>query len=207
VGVAKSTRYRELLGPRATLYLPAEQFIVSAQMLVLRTTSPLNVVAGVARERVRAVDPDVQVMRVAPFAELLEGPLARPRFNAFLLGMFGMAALLLATIGLYAVMAASVRQRGAEIGIRVALGATASDVRRLVLGEGLRLAGIGAAVGFATAAVATRLLRGLLFNVHPLDPASMLAAALLLLGVSMLASYLPARRATRVDPMAMLRAE
>jgi len=207
VGVVRPTRYRELAEPRATLYLPAEQFIAAAEMLVLRTASPLTLVAGLARERVRAVDPDVQVTRVAPFTELLQGPLARPRFNAFLLGVFGLAALLLAAIGLYAVMAASVRQRYTEIGVRVALGATTSDVRRLVLGEGLRLAGRGAAIGLASAVVATRLLRGLLFGVHPLDPASLLAAVLLLVGVSALASYIPARRATRVDPVAMLRAD
>jgi ABC-type antimicrobial peptide transport system permease subunit len=163
-------------------------------------------VAGVARDRVRALDPDVQVMRVAPFAELLQGPLARPRFYAFLIGVFGVAALLLAAAGLYAVLAASVRQRYTEIGIRVALGATASDVRRLVLGEGLRLGGLGAAIGLAIAMVTSRLLRGLLYDVHPLDPAVLLAAGLLLVGASVLASYLPARRATRVDPVAMLRA-
>lgn len=146
-------------------------------------------------------------MRVAPFAELLEGPLARPRFNAFLIGVFGVASLLLAAIGLYAVIAASVRQRYTEIGIRVALGATASDVRGLVLGEGLRLAGLGAAIGLASAAMATRLLRGLLFDVQPLDSASLLAATLLLMGVSALVSYLPARRATRVDPIALLRTD
>jgi ABC-type antimicrobial peptide transport system permease subunit len=89
----------------------------------------------------------------------------------------------------------------------MALGATAADVRGLVLGEGLRLAGLGAAIGLASALLATRLLRGLLFGVHALDPASMLGAALLLVGVSALASYLPARRATRVDPVAMLRSE
>lgn len=207
VGVARPTRYRELVRPRATLYLPAEQFIAAAEMLVLRTASPPALVAGLVRERVRAVDPDVQVTHVAPFTELLQGPLARPRFNAFLIGVFGIAALLLAAIGLYAVIAASVRQRYTEIGVRVALGATASDVRGLVLGEGLRLAGLGAAIGLATAAAATRLLRGLLFGVHPLDPVSLLAAALLLVGVSALASYIPARRATRVDPVSMLRAE
>jgi ABC-type antimicrobial peptide transport system permease subunit len=176
-------------------------------MLVLRTASPLTLVARLARERVGAVDPDVHVLRVAPFRELLQAPLARPRFNAFLIGVFGVAALLLAAIGLYAVMAASVRQRYKEIAIRLALGASASDVRTLVVGEGLRLAGLGAAIGLASASAATRLLRGLLFGVHPLDPVSLLAAALLLVGVSALASYLPARRATQVDPASTLRAE
>jgi predicted permease len=206
VGVARPTRYRELTELRPTLYLPAEQFIVAARMLALRTASPLALVAGLARERVRAVDPDVQVMRVTPFSELLDEPLARPRFNAFVIAVFGAAALLLAAVGLYAVMAAYVRQRYPEIGIRVALGATASDVRRLVLGEGLRLAALGAALGLVGAVVASRLLRGLLFEIDPLDPVSILIAALLLVGVSALASYMPARRAVGVDPIATLRA-
>ncbi len=207
VGVARPTRYRELAVPRATLYLPAEQFIAAAEMLVVRTPSPLALVAGLVRERVRAVDPDVQVTHVAPFTELLRGPLARPRFNALLIGVFGVAALLLAGIGLYAVMAAFVRQRHTEIGIRFALGATGSDVRRLVLKEGVWLAGLGAVIGLASAMVATRLLRGLLFEVQPLDPVSMLAAALLLVAVSALACYLPARQATRVDPVTLLRTD
>jgi predicted permease len=207
VGVARSTRYRELAAPRATLYLPAEQFMVAAEMLMVRTSSPLALVAGEVRARVRAVDPGVQVTRVSPFRELLRGPLARPRFNAFLIGVFGIAALLLAAVGLYAVVAAYVRQRYTEIGVRVALGATAADVRGLVLGEGLRLAALGAVIGLAVAAAATRGLRALLFEVQPLDPTALLAAALLLVGASTLASYLPARRATRVDPIALLRTE
>jgi len=104
-------------------------------------------------------------------------------------------------------MAAYVRQRYPEIGIRVALGATASDVRRLVLAEGVRLAGLGAAIGLGAAVAGTRVLRGLLFGVHALDPASMLGATLLLVGASALASYLPARRATRVDPVSVLRSQ
>jgi predicted permease len=207
VGVARPTRYRELGRPRATLYLPAEQFVAAAEMLVLRTRSPLTLVAGLVRERVRAVDPEVQVTQVAPFTELLRGPLARPRFNALLVGGFGVAALLLAAIGLHAVIAASLRQRYAELGLRMALGATASDLRRLVLGEGLRLAGLGAAIGLAGAVAATRLLRGLLYGVHPLDPATLLSAALLLVGISALACYIPARRAKRVDPVSLLRTE
>jgi putative ABC transport system permease protein len=205
VGVAARTRYRELADPRPTLYLPAEQFIVSARMVVVRTAASLAVVSAAARERVRGVDPDVQVMRVAPFTEMLAGPLARPRFNAFLIGVFGIAALILAPVGLYAVMAAYVRQRDTEIGVRVALGATARDVRRLVLGEGLRLAGLGALIGIASAAVGSRFLRGLLFEVEPLDPVSIAGAAQLLVGISMVAAYVPARRATRLDPIVVLR--
>jgi ABC-type antimicrobial peptide transport system permease subunit len=124
-----------------------------------------------------------------------------------LLVVFAATALLLSTIGLYGVMAASVRQRDAEIGVRLALGATARDVRRLVLGEGLRLAVGGAVAGLALAWTATRLLRGSLFETEPLDPATLVGAAVLLIGAALLATYLPARRAGRVDPVVMLRAE
>lgn len=205
VGVVKPTRYRELREPRPTLYLPGAQFVMSAPLLVLRTALPLPLVAGLARARVQAVDPSVEVTRVAAFADLLAGPLARPRFNAFLIGIFGVAALLLATIGLYAVMATYVRQRDPEIAVRVALGASAADVRRLVLREGLRLASIGAAIGVGGTSAAARVMRGLVFGVEPLDPASILGAALLLVGVSALACNLPARRAARLDPAAVLR--
>jgi hypothetical protein len=205
VGVVKATRYRELLEPRPTLYLPAPQFMMSGPMLALRTRLPATRVAGLARARVQAVDPNLEVVRVASFSELLEGPLARPRFTAWLIALFGVAALMLAAIGLYAVMAAYVRQRYPEIGIRLALGATASDVRRLVLGEGLQLAGLGALIGLGGAVAGTRALRGLLFGVHPLDPASLLGAVLLLMGAALLACFLPTRRATRVDPVVVLR--
>src|SRR6185369_3696051 len=147
VGVAGSTRYRELEEPRSTLYLSAPQFNFGAEMLVLRTTTPLAAIGPLVREGMRAVDPLVQVMQIAPFEEMLQRPLARPRFNALVLGIFGLAALGLAGIGLFAMIAASVRLRDTEIGVRVALGATTSTVRRLVMGEGLRLAGAGAVIG------------------------------------------------------------
>ncbi len=207
VGVVRPTRYRELFVPRPTLYLPAEQFQYSATMLVLRTSAPLETVSGVARAAVRAIDPTVAVMRVAPFAEMLERPLARPRFTALVIGIFGVAALLLAAIGLYGVMATLVRQRHREIGIRLAIGATAADVRRLVLGEGLRLVCAGTVTGLVVTVMATRVLRGLLFGVHPLDPSTLLFAVAALAAVSALASYLPARRAARVDPVELLRSE
>jgi putative ABC transport system permease protein len=205
VGVAAPTRYRELARPRATLYLPAAQFIVTAQLFVLRTTAPLELTASLARDSVKAVDPTVQVMRIAPFERMLDGPLARPRFNAFLLSVFGVTALLLAAIGLAAVMAAYVRQRDREIALRVALGATPANVGRLVLGEALSLGGLGAAIGLAGAAAATRLVRGMLFEVDALDPMTLAGAALLLMVAAALAAYAPARRATRLDPAPMLR--
>jgi predicted permease len=205
VGVVKPTRYRELAVARPTLYLPAPQFIVSAEALLVRTALPLAALADLSRHRVRAVDPSVRVMSVLPFHQLLEAPLARPRFNAFLIGIFGAASLLLAAVGLYAVMAASVRQRHAEIGIRLTLGATPSGVRRLVLGEALRLSAIGAGIGLAIAVAASRVLRGLLFAVDPLDPVSLLGAAVLLVLASSLATYPPARHASGVDPATVLR--
>ena len=141
-------------------------------------------------------------MRVTPFERLLDGPLARPRFNAFLLGVFGLSALVLAAVGLAAVMAAYVRQRDREIALRVALGATPANVRRLVLREALTLAGLGAAVGLAGATAATRFVRGMLFEVAALDPLTLGGAALLLIAVAALAASGPARRATRLDAIA-----
>jgi predicted permease len=205
VGVVRPTRYRELAEPRATLYLPAEQFMVTAKTLILRTSSPLDVVARLARERVSAVDPELRVTRIARFTELLQAPLARPRFNASLIAVFGLVALVLTAIGLYAVMGAWVRQRHPEIGVRVALGASPSDVRRVVLGEALRLVGAGVAIGLVGALAAFRALRGLLFEVHHRDPLTLLGAALLLVATALLAAYLPARAAARLDPLAVLR--
>jgi predicted permease len=205
VGVAGTTRYRELVTPRLTLYVPAEQFMISAGNLAIRTVAAPAFVAGIVRDAVRAADPSVRVTRVAPYAEYLRVPLAWPRFNALLLGIFAVAALLLSAVGLYGVMAASVRQRRSEIGVRLALGATAVDVRRLVLGEGLRLAGAGAIAGLALAFAGTRALRGLLFDTEPLDPLSLGTAALALVGAALVATWLPARRAMRVDPIEVLR--
>jgi predicted permease len=205
VGIAAQTRYRTLTAPRPTLYLPAAQLQMTATNLVLRTTASLELVASTAADRLRVIDPDVRLMRVVSFAEMLDRPLARPRFNAFLLTIFGMGALLLSTVGLYAVMAVYVRQRGREIALRMALGATATGVRRFVLLETVRLAGLGAVIGMAGAAATARLFRGLLFEVDATAPATMIGAALILIAASALASYVPVRRATRVDAVAMLR--
>jgi len=207
VGVAGTTRYRELATPRPTLYIPNEQFGIAAGRLAIRASAPVALVAGVVEDAVHAADPGIRVTRVAPYAEYLRAPLAWPRFNTLLLGVFAAAALLLSAIGLYGVMAASVRLRLAEIGVRLALGASAGDVRRMVLGEGVRLAIAGAVVGLALAAATTRVLRGQLFETAPLDPATLLAAAAALVAAAGVATWLPARRATQVDPIDVLRAE
>ncbi len=205
VGVASRTRYRDLRASQATLYVPDTQLIVTAQSLAVRSTAPLSQVASVVHEQVRAVDPAVRVPRIAPFGELLREPLARPRFYTFVLIVFGVSALLLSAIGLYAVIAASVRQRYGEIGVRLALGARPGDVRRMVLREGMLLAAGGAVVGLALALVVTQFLRGLLYEVDPLDPAALLIATALLLGAAGVACYLPARVAARMDPLIALR--
>jgi putative ABC transport system permease protein len=205
VGIAASTRYRELTRPRPTLYLPAAQFLITAQRFVLRTDASADRLASVIRDRIGTIDPSVLVVRVAPFARMLDAPLERPRFNAFLLGIFGLTALLLSAIGLSAVVAASVRQRDREIAIRLALGATGGNVRGLVLREAMWLSGIGAVVGLAGAIAGTRVLRELLYEVDVLDPLTLVVAVLLSFAGSMFASYVPMLRAGRIDAMTVLR--
>jgi predicted permease len=207
VGVAMPTRYREIRDRRATLYIPASQFLGAAHDLVVRASARLPLVADLVRSRVRVLDPDVQVMPLRPFAALLDVPLARPRFSAVLITVFGVTALALAAIGLYAVMAASVRLRRREIGVRIALGATAADVHRLVFAEAARLVAVGGALGLVFAILTARVLRGLLFEVQPLDPLAFAATVSLLLAVTGVAVYVPARQAGCVDPATMLRAE
>jgi ABC-type antimicrobial peptide transport system permease subunit len=138
---------------------------------------------------------------------MLAAPLARPRFNAFLIVVFGGVALVLATIGLYAVVASSVRQRYREIGIRVALGAKAGDVLKLVITQGMKLVLAGLAIGLAGAFALTRVLTGFVYQVSVTDPITFTTLSLLLVAVAVLACYLPARRATKVDPMVALRCE
>jgi ABC-type antimicrobial peptide transport system permease subunit len=179
----------------------------AADDLVIRTTLAVSAVADLVRVRVRALDADVEVLPPRGFGELLDVPLARPRFNAFLITLFGVGGLALAAVGLYTVMTAVVRQRRREIGVRLAIGATAGEVRRIVLGEGAWLVAVGAVVGLALAGVTTRVFQSLLFEVQPFDAVSWVSALAVIAVVTMVALYLPVRQAGRVDPASLLRAE
>jgi hypothetical protein len=207
VGVVAPTRFRTLTGTTPSLYVPAAQLIATAHDLAIRTTLPASSVMELARTEARSIDPNVQVMPARVFSALLELPLARPRVYALLSTLFGGTGLALAAIGLYAVLAAGVRARSREIGIRMAVGATAVDIRRLVVADAAILVGAGAVIGAGLMAAGARVISGLLYGVGPADPLSIAATGGSLLAVAGLALAIPLRRASRVDPAMLLRAE
>jgi len=163
--------------------------------------------AGSVREVIKQMDRDQYVAAIQPMTKLVTDSVARRRFNALLTGLFSIVALLLASIGIFGVLTYTVAQRTQEIGLRVALGAQTRDVLRLVLGQGVRLILFGLAVGLAASFALTRVLGGMLFGVTPTDPLTFVAVSLLLTSVALIACYIPARRATKVDPLVALRYE
>ncbi len=175
--------------------------------LVVRTSSEPARVTAAVREAIHAVDPDQPVSNVMTMNENLAGVLVTERFSAILMNALGASGLLLAALGLYGVMAYSVSQRTAEIGVRVALGAQRIHVLQLILSQGAKLTLLGVVIGVAAAWALTRLLAGLLFEVNATDPATFLSISLLLVSIALIACFLPARRALSVDPVIALRAE
>jgi ABC-type antimicrobial peptide transport system permease subunit len=175
--------------------------------LLLRGEGDPRALAAPLRALVRELDPSLPLAGVRPMSDVVAGALATPRLAGWLLALFAGLALALSAVGIYGLLAYLVSQRRTEIGIRIAIGAPRASVLWLVLGQGLRLAGAGLALGMAAALALTRLLASLLHGVEPRDPATFAAAPLALLAAALLASYLPARRATRVDPSVVLRAE
>jgi putative ABC transport system permease protein len=159
------------------------------------------------KDKIWSVDNQIPVTRVQTMTEARAASVAGQRFNMLLLGIFASVALILAAVGIYGVISYSVTQRTHEIGIRMALGAQTKDVLKLILGRGLLLALAGVAIGIAGAFALTRVMASLLFNVSATDPVTFAVVALLLVLVALLASYIPARRAMRVDPMVALRYE
>jgi putative ABC transport system permease protein len=206
VGDVKQTNLNAETEP--AIYLPHTQSPSPLMTLVVRTRSadPTSVAASV-RGEIRALDRDIPVTSMRAMEQVLAASVSQRRFSMLLLGIFAGVALLLAAVGIYGVMAYSVTQRTHEIGIRMALGAQGGDILKLVVGQGMILALIGVAIGLAAALLLTRVMMSLLFNVSATDPLTFAAVSLLLITVALIACYIPARRAMRVDPMEALRYE
>jgi putative ABC transport system permease protein len=175
--------------------------------ILLKAGSSPEQLASPLRAAVASIDRNVPVSGISTLGEMVSDSIEQPRFFALLSVSFAALALILAAIGIYGVMAYAVAQRTREIGVRMALGATPSTVFRLVVGDGLKLTGLGVALGVAASLIVARWLTTLLFNVRPGDPWTLAATAAVLLLVAAAACFIPARRATRVDPMVALRAE
>ena len=210
VGVVADIRQRGLdQDVKPMIYAPFQQDrggFVRFVSFVVRTVTPASVADGV-RAEIRRAAPDLPIESTVTMDEALAASVAQPRFRTVLLGLFATTATLIATCGLYGLMAYSVAQRRREIGVRMALGATRRDVLRLVLTRALRIVVAGLIVGLAGAAGVTRVLQTFLFGVTPTDPLVFTIVTLLLLAVGLMAAWLPARRATRIDPWSALRAE
>jgi predicted permease len=208
VGVVRDSKYRTLgENPRPSTYVPLAQNHETGMTLHVRTSGNPVSLAGSVRREVQALDPNLAVTSIQSLSDVVAASLFAARMGAVLLAIFGFLALLLAAIGLYGVMSYAVSRRTREIGIRMALGARKGNVLRLVLREGLTLVSAGVATGLIVAAAATRLLASFLYGVSPLDATTFAAIPLMLALVALLASYLPARRAARVDPIIALRYE
>lgn len=208
VGVMSDVRHASLTSePFAEMYVPMRQRPVRRMTLVLRTAGSLHGLPAAIVQEVRAIDANQPIANVRPLGDLVRGSVAGPRFTTMLLVAFGGLALTLVVIGVYGVMSYAVMQRTREIGIRMALGGRAADVARMVLGQGLALVAVGAALGVAGALALTRVLSTLLFQIRPTDPMTYVATVLLIGVVGLAACAIPARRATRIDPGRALRAE
>jgi predicted permease len=206
VGVVKNIKHDGLdVDGVPHLYVPLNQFLGRTLSLALRTSLPASMLEAQIRGAIQSVDPGLPVFNVTSMDEVLDASLASRRFSANLVAVFAGGALLLASIGIYGLLAYMVGQRSREIGLRLALGAQRADVLRLVLGKGVVLAGLGIVTGVIFSASTASMMASLLYGVRPHDPAVFLIVPLLLLAVAALASYLPARRATKVDPIVALR--
>jgi putative ABC transport system permease protein len=209
VGVVGNVKYRTLAGEfTPEVYLCASQIPIDSMWIVARTSvsNPAGITSAVRKE-LAEVDRNIPLVRVRVFDEYLSRALARPRFNAMLLSIFAGTALVLTAIGIYGVMAYSVSQRTNEIGIRIALGAGKNSIFRLVVGQAMTIVAISLVLGVIGAFAATRLLNSLLYGIGASDPVTFIAIMFLVSAVAFLAAWLPARRATRVDPIVALRAE
>lgn len=208
IGVVGDVKLATVEGDiRATAYLSSRQYAFGLMNFVVRTSSDPARLGPSAVQVIRQIDPLLPVAAVRPLADVFAESIARPRLTAAAMSVFAAAALLLAALGVYGIVAYSVSQRSREFGIRVALGAKPAQIIRMVVGQNLRVVVIGLVLGLVIAIPATRLLRGLLYQVGPNDPAVFLGIGSMLAVVAIVASYLPARRGTQVDPVVTLKSE
>lgn len=208
VGVVAEARYFSIRDDsRDALYLPHDQAPTSSVFVVLRSTRDVSALAGEIRTTVAGLDPSLAVAQIRPMESIVADALGPERFVTLLLGLFAGVALVLAVVGLYGVVSYGVSQRLREMGVRLALGAESGDIRGLVLGQSFKMVGLGLVLGVAGGVAVTRLMENLLFGVSATDPWTYTTVALVLAGVATLASALPARRAARVDPIDVLRAQ
>jgi putative ABC transport system permease protein len=208
VGVVGTIKHGSLdESPRAAMYVSIDQLAPPDMTVVLRSSGNPAQLSAALRDTVSSLDPNQAISTIRSMDDVVSGSVAQPRFASQILGLFAVLALLLAAVGLYGLIAYTVTQRTHEIGIRMALGAEPRDVLKLVIGQGLKLALAGAAIGIVGALALTRLMQGLLFQVSPTDPVTFIGVTVLLTVVALAASYIPARRAMRVDPMIALRYE
>jgi putative ABC transport system permease protein len=206
VGLVEHVRSESLTKDgRGAIFYPYRFFPWWPMVVTVRATGDPAVMAGAIRSEVSAIDPDVPIADVRAMDDYVSRAMAQSRFTLTLIAVFAAIALILASIGLYGVISYSLRQRVQEIGVRVAFGAGSRSIVQLILRHGLILAVTGVVLGLGVAVVVTRMASSLLFGVTPTDPATFIGVPLLLVAVAALASYIPARRATRIDPVHALR--
>jgi predicted permease len=205
VGVVRDFHYREHRESTPTIFRPYWQ-VLAQGYLVVRTRGP-SVATEILRRAVDDAGGGATFIRAQSMDDLIAPQLATPRFDALLLSIFALAAIVLAAVGLYGIMASAVNQQTRELGIRMALGATSSGVRNMVMRQALTVAIAGTVVGLAGALAGSRLLTSMLFEIAPSDPITLSGVSVLLLVIAAGAAYIPARRATRIDPASALRAE
>jgi putative ABC transport system permease protein len=209
IGVVKDVRQNDFIAePKMQMYFSYKQVgqLVANALIVRTSVDPLSL-ATPARNAIWSVDKDQPVANIDSMENIVAGAVARQRFSMLLLAIFAALALVLAAVGIYGVMSYTVAQQTREIGIRIALGAKPRDVLKMTVKQGLKLVGLGLVIGLPSAFILTRVMASLLFGISATDPITFLSISLVVLAVALLASYLPALRATKVDPMIALRAQ
>jgi putative ABC transport system permease protein len=206
VGVVRDIKRMNLSAETVPdVYIPYWQYPMQSPSLVVRTAENPSTVAAAIRGEVKAVNQNLPAPTIQTMDEILSDAVAQPRLQTMLLGLFGLVALVLASVGIYGVLAYAVAKRTREIGIRMALGAQTGDVVKLIIAQGMKPALLGIGIGLAFAFALTRVMRSLLYEISATDPVTFIAVALLLISVALLACWIPARRATKMDPMMALR--